>query len=111
MSDSEKLIAAVEDDSSDVEVMPVIESKKKKKALRDRDDLSGLVLNMIAKVDCRELFILWIVFVFIHTEMFSDYVLKRFNGTTNEDKTMTMKGTMYSSAFMIIIIILCALIF
>lgn len=111
MSDSEKLVVSEILDEEHHTPLIVSHRKKNKHKLRDRDDLSGLALNMFSKIDVRELFILWVVFIFIHTEMFSDHVLKRFNGTTNEDKTMTMKGTVYSSIFMIMIIVICSLLF
>ena len=77
----------------------------------ERDDLSGMALNMFGKLDARSLIIIWVMFLFIHTEMFGDYILKRFSGARNEDGTMTMKGTIYASFFMILIVIICTLIF
>lgn len=79
--------------------------------LGEKDDLSGMAMNMVKKIDCREIFILWLTFIALHFEIFSVYVLSKFNGTTNEDKTMTLKGTLYASIFMTIMVILCRLIF
>lgn len=77
----------------------------------DRDDISGLTLNMPGKLDGRSLFIIWIVFLFVHTEMFGDHILKRFSGARNDDGTMTMKGTLYASFFLMLIVVICSLVF
>ena len=77
----------------------------------DRDDLGGMIVNMFSSPSGWSLAIIWLVYIFIHTEGFSDHVLKKFSGATNSDGTMTMRGTIYSSIFMIFIIILCTLIF
>ena len=87
------------------------QSRKKNSKLKDRDDLSGMMLNMVGKIDAREIFIIWIVFIFIHTPAFADHILKKFKGTTNEDSTMTMRGTLYSSIFMILVVIVCSIVF
>ena len=77
----------------------------------DRDDLSGMALNMFSKLDGRSLWIIWVMFLFIHTEMFGKHVLKRFAGAINDDDTMTMKGTLYSSFFMMLVVVICTLVF
>lgn len=79
--------------------------------VKERDDLSGMLLNMFGKIDMRELFIIWIAFIIIHTEKFAEQVLKRFSGAINDDGTMRMKGTLYSSACMILVVILCTIVF
>ena len=77
----------------------------------ERDDLSGLALNMFGKLDGRSIIIIWLVFLFIHTELFAENILKKFSGSRNEDGTMTMKGTLYASCFMMMIVIICTLVF
>jgi hypothetical protein len=86
-------------------------SKRRSRKVRDRDDLGGMLLNMSKKVDARELFIIWIVFLFIHTEMFCEHILKRFSNTTNADNTMTMKGTFYASMIMLLTVLICSVVF
>ena len=103
MSDCEKLVKTLDE---------VHERKKSaRRVLTDKDDFSGMAVNMVKRIDPREIFILWITFVAIHCEIFSVQVLSRFNGTTNEDKTMTVKGTMYASIFMMMVVIICKMIF
>ena len=84
----------------------------RKNKVNDRDDLSGMMLNMIGKIDIRELIILWLTFLFIHTPTFVTHFLKKIKGTYNPDSlTMTMKGTFYSSMFMMIVVVLCTMMF
>lgn len=110
MTDCEKLITTKKKTDFDIisDTDSVCDEKPK---VNERDDLSGMVLNMFGKIDVRELIIIWVVFLFLHTEMFSEHVLKKFRGATNEDGTMTMTGTIYSSLFMILVVIICTLVF
>ena len=87
------------------------EDEDHRRKIGDRDDLSGMALNMLKKLDGRGMAIIWIMFLFIHTETFGDHVLKRFSGARNEDGTMTMKGTIYASFFMMLVVVLCNLVF
>lgn len=85
---------------------------EKKRKCNDRDDLSGMLLNMSSKIDIRELFILWLAFLFTHTSTFADHFLKKFKGMTNPgDDTMTFKGVFGASLFMLMIIIICRILF
>ncbi len=85
--------------------------KHKKPSKLDKDDSGGMFINMGKHVDVREVFILWVVFVFLHTEMFADYFLKKIHNATNEDCTLTMKGTFISSVLMVLAIIICSIVF
>ena len=112
MSDYEKLAPSEQKVSREVDHTTQenykCKNKRRGKKLHDRDDLTGMALNMVNKIDFTELLVIWIVFLFIHSEMFAVQILQRFNGTTNDDKTMTMKGTLYSSIIMIITVICCS---
>jgi hypothetical protein len=83
----------------------------KHKKISSRDDLGGMFVNMGSKLDLRELIILWIAFLFLHTEMFAENFLKRISGALNEDNTMTMKGTFISSLIMMVVIMICMMVF
>lgn len=92
------------------------QKKSKKKVsdvsdVKDCDDIGGMTMGMFKKMDMRELFIIWIMFLFIHTELYSDTFLKRFKFASNEDGTMTMKGTFISSFIMMLVVIMCAVVF
>jgi len=80
----------------------------------ERDDLSGMMLNMVGKLDGVELIIIWLMFLFLHTEMACEHIFKRFSGATNKDNntmTMTMKGTLIASVLMMIVVIICKIVF
>lgn len=120
MIDYEKIIPdnyPIQQESSDCENEVEISKPKKtkknksKKKMNERDDLSGMFLNMTGKIDFREIFILWILFLFLHTSTFAEHILKKFKGATNENGTMTMKGTIYASLFMVLAILLCTILF
>lgn len=85
-------------------------SKRKKTKLTEKDDLVGMIINVGRKINPTEIIILWIVYLFIHSSAFID-ILKKINGTTNDDNSMTLKGTFYSSLFMVLVIVLCSIIF
>ena len=101
-------------DENDRDHEPLRKGKKKTKAdrfVKDCDDINGMAVGMFRKIDIRELLILWVFFLFIHTELYVDTVLKRFSGTTNADGTMTMKGTIVSSLIMMVVVVICAIVF
>jgi hypothetical protein len=66
---------------------------------------------MTKKIDPREMFIVWIVFLLLHSELYAEHILKRFKGATNDDMTMTMKGTLLSSLLLIIVLAICSIVF
>lgn len=124
MPDYEKLtpiFVESESDCDSVDEPPRTRKKRKSKKSKrggkksktnDRDDLSGMFLNMLGKVDIRELLIIWLAFLFIHTPAFITHFLKRFKGAYDDTcSSMTMKGTFYSSLFMILIVVICTMLF
>jgi hypothetical protein len=76
----------------------------------ERDDINGMLINMGSKIDVRSIFIIWVAFIFLHTEMFFEYFLCRFKNSV-EDGSPTMMGTMYSSVLMIMVVVLVLLVF
>jgi hypothetical protein len=66
---------------------------------------------MGGKLDFRELIIVWFIFLFLHTEMFAEHFLKKIKGTTNDDGTMTMKGTFVASLVMMVVVVVCTIVF
>lgn len=110
MPDYEKLIDDCEE-RSEAELPDKKRKSRRRQRVRDRDDLSGMFLHMGKKVDVRELFIVWVIFLFLHTEMFAEHFLKRVQGATNEDLSMTMKGTLCASLLMIMVVMICAIAF
>ncbi len=99
------------DDCEDLTKHQIKKHHKHKKTRHDRDDLGGMMLNMGGHIDPREIFIIWIIFIFLHTEMFAEVFLSRFQGTTNEDHTLTMKGTFATSIILILVVMICSMVF
>lgn len=90
---------------------PSKRNRKRKDKMKERDDLTGLILNMANKIDPRKMIIIWFVFLFLHSEMCAENILKRFSGAVNKDLTLTMVGTLWTSLFMMIIVVICELVF
>lgn len=116
MPDYERLTPNISDSESECEEPPQVPKRKskrskKKRKVNDRDDLGGMIINMTSKIDIRELFIIWVAFLFINTQSFICF-LKKIKGTVNDtNSTMTMKGTFYASLFMILVVIICTMLF
>lgn len=111
MSDYEKLPSAKRESFNKI---PKTKLKRKKDAntKHDRDDMGGMMLNMIEKLDGRELIIIWVVYIFIHSELFAEKILNAiFTGAINENKTMTLRGMLLSSLLMLLVVIICHLVF
>jgi hypothetical protein len=80
--------------------------------VNERDDLSGMVLNMSHRINKVGVFIIWAAYLFIHSEIFAIHILKNnFSNACNDDNTMTMEGTLISSVFMVLVVVLCILVF
>ncbi len=98
---------------SDCESITIVENVQNEThcEVSDRDDLSGMVLNMFGKVDIRMMLIIWISFLFLHSDLFIDEFLSKIKGCTLDNGGMSMRGTFYISILMMIIIFLCLIVF
>lgn len=79
--------------------------------LNERDDFGGMLLNMFGKLDPRALLIVWISFIFLHTELCAENIMKKISGAINRDYTLTMKGTIVASFVMTLIVAICIIVF
>lgn len=79
--------------------------------VHERDDFGGMLLNMLGKLDIRALMIVWISFIFLHTELCAENFMKKISGAINEDCSLTMKGTIYASFMMTFVVMLCMIVF
>jgi hypothetical protein len=95
----------------DIKQMDCEELTPKEIIINDRDDFTGMIVNMCSKVNFREIFTMWIVFIMLHTNVFANSILSQSNGTLDKDKRITMIGTIYLSGFMVLAMILCSIIF
>lgn len=85
--------------------------RKSEHDINERDDFGGMILNMFNKVDPRAIMIVFISYIFLHTELCAENVMKKMSGCLNEDGSLTMKGTIYSAFVMTFIAMLCMIIF
>lgn len=88
-----------------------ITDKPPRAPINERDDFGGMLLNMFGKLDPRALMIVWISFIFLHTELCAENILKKINGAINQDNTLTMKGTIVASFIMTLIVAICMIVF
>lgn len=96
---------------SDCEKITVCDTSKPSYEINERDDFGGMLLNMFGKLDPRALMIVWISFIFLHTELCAENIMKKINGTINPDSSLTMKGTIVASFIMTIIVAICIIVF
>jgi hypothetical protein len=57
-----------------------------------KDDLGGMFVNAAASVEWKKVFLLWLVFILMNTEIFIEKCISRFDGAVI-DGTVAMKGT------------------
>lgn len=96
---------------SDCEKLTTEKREKKVSNVTERDDFGGMILNMLGKIDPRALMIIWISFIFLHTELCAENIMKKINGSINQDHTLTMKGTIIASFLMVLIVAICIIVF
>lgn len=107
MTDYEKIV------SIDTKPFKVEAPKRKcgKKSSNERDDLGGMMLNMFGRLDIRAICIIWISFIFLHSELFADCLKKYSPTAVSSDNILTNKGIAYSSFIMLFIYMMCVIIF
>ncbi len=86
-------------------------NKMKENYPNEYDDFAGVIVNVGKSINMREIFIIWLWFLIIHSELFIENFLSRISSTTDENKNLTMNGTIYLSIIMIIGIIIIDLIY
>ena len=86
-------------------------SKEDLEALGVKDDLAGMIVNAGQSINYREMVIIWLWFLLIHSEIFIEKILVIISGSVDENNNMTMMGTIYSSFIMIIGIIIIDMVY
>ena len=77
-----------------------------------KDDIAGMIINASKKIDVRQMFIIWLLFIFLHTEFFMEKVISKIKGAVNkEGGDYTIMGTFYASFIMIVGILILNFIF
>jgi hypothetical protein len=97
---------------------PLIKSTKQKRTKRDtsaevdeHDDFAGVIINAGKSINVREMVIVWLWFLIIHSEIFIERFLSKISGTVDINQNLTMNGTIYLSIIMIIGIIIIDMIY
>ncbi len=72
----------------------------------EHDDFAGVIINAGKSINVREMIMIWLWFLIIHSEIFIHRVLSRINGACDSEDNLTMAGTVYASFAMIIGVIL-----
>lgn len=96
---------------------PLVAQSHKKKSNKEKyepaehDDFTGVIINASKSINVREIIIIWIWFLVIHSEIFIERFLSKIPGSIDDTKNLTMNGTFYLSIFMIIGVILIDMIY
>lgn len=87
-------------------------SKKDTEYLLNKDDdFAGLLISAGKSINVREMFVIWLWFLIIHSEIFVENFLTKFSGACDERMNMTMYGTIIASIIMIIGVIIIDMIY
>ena len=77
----------------------------------EHDDFAGVIINAGKSINVREMIIIWLWFLIIHSEIFIERFLAHIPGACDENKSMTMNGTIYASFIMIIGVVLIDMVY
>lgn len=79
--------------------------------LNENDDFAGLIVNAGKSINVREMVIIWLWFLIIHSEVFVMRFLSKIPGAVDDQQNMTLSGTFSASIVMIIGIVLIDMIY
>lgn len=79
--------------------------------LDEHDDFAGVIINAGKSINVREMVIIWLWFLIIHSEIFIDRFLSHIPGACDSNNNMTMSGTIYASFIMIVGVIIIDMIY
>ncbi len=82
-----------------------------KETLEEHDDFAGLIINAGKSINVREMVVIWLWFLIIHSEIFIERFLSHLPGACDADNNMTMSGTLYASIVMIIGVVVIDMIY
>lgn len=86
-------------------------TEKLDSGLDEHDDFAGVIINAGKSINGREMVIIWIWFLIIHSEIFIERFLSHIPGACDSSNNMTMSGTIYASFVMIIGVILIDMVY
>ena len=78
---------------------------------REHDDIAGVIVSAGRSINVREMIIIWLWFLIIHSEIFIDSILTKIPSTVDDQKNMTLNGTIAASIIMIIGVIIIDMVY
>ena len=109
MSDFEPLVET--DVSNACATIDTSDCSSECSSIHDKDDIAGMIYNAGKKLNIGKLFIVWLLFIFLHTEFFMDNIMSKLKGAFNDKKEPTIVGTLYASLIMMVGLVILTLIF
>lgn len=79
--------------------------------LSEYDDFAGVIVNIGKSINVREMVIIWLWFLIIHSEIFIERILSALPEACTANNELTMNGTIYASFIMIIGIIVIDMVY
>lgn len=79
--------------------------------LNENDDFAGLIVSAGKSINVREMVIIWLWFLIVHSEVFIMRFLSKIPGAVDDQQNMTLSGTFSASIVMIIGIVLIDMIY
>ena len=79
--------------------------------LNENDDFAGLIVSAGKSINVREMIIIWLWFLIVHSEVFIMRFLSKIPGAVDDQQNMTLSGTFSTSIVMIIGIVLIDMIY
>lgn len=77
----------------------------------EHDDFAGVIINAGKSISWREMILIWITFLVIHSESFVTQFLSHMPDAVDRDGVMTMSGTIYASIVMMVGVIIIDMIY
>ncbi len=88
-----------------------VSKKKPKEGLKDNDDFAGVFINAGKSINVREMIIIWLWFLILHSDIFIERFLCNIAGACDENKSLTMNGTIYASIIMMVGVIIIDMVY
>lgn len=101
----------IEDDKPKKKTFRNKEKLEEPKKLNDSDDFAGVIVNAGKSINVREMIIIWLWFLILHSEIYIVQFLSKIPGAVDDKQNMTLNGTFSTSIIMIIGIIIIDMIY
>lgn len=75
-----------------------------------KNDIGGLLININSSINWKKVFLLWLIYILINTEIFIDKFLVNINGCI-DNNNITMKGTFIISIILVVVYIFIDLLY